>query len=151
MKNLLKISILTAALTACSSDNIPTPQKLGVDVRSLPANSVIAVLAKEDFPTPKNSQIIEKQSAFKVIDSVYSQQGTMLVRKNSIISGTYTNDGVTCRVTWKSIYANKSNYEDNIGTFSLGAVTEPTPCDPVKGIKEGQRVMIRANQQAVLN
>ncbi len=148
MKNLLKITILTAALSACSSDNIPTPQKLGHDIQTLPPATGIAAVSGENLRAPKDAQIIEKQTAFKVLDNVYSETGNrVVIRRGAIVSGTYSNDGSECKIIWNSIYVNKSEYEDKKGTPSLGSIATPFLCDPVKGIKKGQRVMIRVNNE----
>jgi hypothetical protein len=148
MKNLLKITILAAALSACSSDNIPTPQKLGHDIQTLPPATGIAAVSMEKLAAPRDAQIIEKQTTFKVLDNIYSEtENRVIVRRGAIISGTYTNDGTECKIVWNSIYVNKSEYKDKKGTPSLGSIAEPTQCDPVKGVKKGQRAMIRVNNE----
>ncbi|MCC2644855.1 MAG: hypothetical protein K0R49_1629 [Burkholderiales bacterium] len=149
MKTLVKLSVLVAALAACSSENLPTPQKLSVDVKALPPYAMIQAVAQEDLPAPKNAQIIEQQTTFKVDARVLGERNQVLIKKGAIVSGMYTNDGVTCKIVWKSLYTNKKEFDHNRGTFTLGEVAEPTSCNPVKGIEEGQIYVIRVNSALV--
>jgi hypothetical protein len=142
MKKLLLI-LSVIGLVACSSDQTPTPQKLSQDVQSLPPETVISVSAENSFPTPKNAQVIQQLGSFRTIDNVYDKAGNrVLIPRNAIISGTYTNDGVSCQIAWKSVYANKEEYEEKRGSFVVGDTSVPSVCNPVRGIKAGDRLTI---------
>jgi hypothetical protein len=144
MKNILVTSLAIISLAACSSNNVPTPQKLSQDISQLPNTQVFSVVAKKNFRVPKNAQIIEEAGEFKTIDNIYDADGEkILIPRGAIVSGTYTNDGVNCKIVWKSIYVNDEEYDENRGSFILGEITEPSTCDPTRGIKSGGRVTIR--------
>lgn len=146
MKNLLKTAVVAAVLSACSSENVPTPQKLGQDLQTLTPSTQIAVAASEDFAVPTGAQVIQKQSVFKVLDNVYSKQSNrIIVPKGALITGLYSNSGTTCKIAWQSMYVNEDDYKNNMGTPQLQSIVQETRCDPVKGIKEDQRILIRVN------
>ena len=146
MKKLLILSLCLAGLAACSSDHTPTPQKLSQDVQTLPPATVISVSSEETFQIPKNAQIIEETGKFKTIDNTYDELGNkVLIPRDAIVSATYTNDGVNCKVVWKSIYANKAEHANKRGSFTLGETTVPSICDPIRGIKSGDRLTIQFN------
>jgi hypothetical protein len=152
MRNLLKtsitISIAAIVLNACSSNNVPTPAKLGYDVQTLAPATGIAVVAREDLDAPEDAQLINNPATFKVLDNVYAEYGNkVIVRKGSIISGTYFNNGTQCKISWNAIYLNKSQYKKKRGASLSDSIAQPSLCDPVKGVKEGQRVMIRVNNE----
>ncbi len=152
MKNLLKITALigvaTIALGACSSENEPTPAKLGYDVQTLPPAAGIAVVAREDLDAPQDAQLINTPATFKVLDNVYAENGNrIVVKKGSIVSGTYFNNGTKCQITWNAIYSSKSQFKKKRGASLADSIAAPSACDPVKGVSEGQRVMIRVNNE----
>ncbi len=146
MKKLLLLGLTIAGLAACGTEHTPTPQKLGQDVQTLAPATVISVLAEEDLPVPKNAQIIEQMSEFKTVDNTYDELGNkVLIPRDAIISGSYTNDGVNCKIIWKSVYANEDEYQASRGSFALGQNTSASLCDPLRGIKSGDRITIRFN------
>ncbi|MCC2624788.1 MAG: hypothetical protein K0R14_661 [Burkholderiales bacterium] len=152
MKNLVKISALFSTaliiLSACSNENLPTPAKLGHDVQTLPPATGIAVVAMEDLDVPEDAQLMNNQAAFKVLDNVYAEYGNkVIVKKGSIVSGTYFNNGTQCKISWNAIYVNKKQYKKKRGAALSDSIAQPSLCDPVKGIKKGQRVMIRVNNE----
>ena len=146
MKKLLILSLFMAGLAACSSSHTPTPQKLAQDVETLPPATIISVFAENNFQVPKNAEIIEQTGRFKTVDNTYDELGNrVLIPRDAIINGTYTNDGVSCSIAWKSIYANKDEHEKKRGSFALSETTLPSICDPIRGIKSGDRLTIQFN------
>ena len=144
MKKLLILNLCLAGLVACSSEHVPTPQKLSQEVETLPPATVISVFAEDNFHVPKNAQIIEQTGRFKTVDNTYDELGNkVLIPRDAVISGTYTNDGVSCKVVWKSIYANKTEHAQKRGSFALGEATMASRCDPLRGIKSGDRLTIK--------
>lgn len=143
MKKLLLISSLMLGLGACSSNQVPNSKQLSYDVQTLPASTVISVLAEHDFKIPKNGQIVEQTGTFKTLDNTYDELGNkVLIPRDAIISGTYTNDGIHCSVAWKSIYANKDAFKEKHGSFAIAETSAPSICDPVLGVKTGNRLTV---------
>lgn len=145
MKKFLLISSVILGLAACSSDRTPTPLKLSHNVQEIPPQTVISVISRTDFPAPREDQAaIVKMGTFKAYDNVYDPNGSkILIHRNSIISGTYRNNGVMCEVTWEAVYANKTEYEEKRGSTVLRDITYVSHCDPLRGIQKGDRATIR--------
>lgn len=147
MNNLLKIALLAAAISSCSTEQVPTPGKLSLDVQALPPSTVISVIAEESYKTPKGSQVVEKSGVFKVKDNIYSERGSqVLIPRGAIVGGSYANDGVSCTVTWNSVYANADEYAENRGSFELSNVSSPTICNPTRGVKKNDRLVIHLDR-----
>ncbi|MDQ5921616.1 MAG: hypothetical protein QG673_1675 [Pseudomonadota bacterium] len=147
MKNLPIISLLIIGLASCGTDNTPTPQRMTQNVQSIPGNTVISVVSQDKYDAPHGAEIIEKKGSYRVIDNIYDTDGyQVLIPRNALISGIYTNDGVNCQIHWKAIYANEKEYEENRGSFVLDQTTSPSICVPTRGIKKGDRLVIRFNQ-----
>ncbi len=142
-KSVLLLSSLILGLAACSSDNVPTPKKLSQDVQSIPPFTTISVKAQETLGVPHNAETIMKIGTFKAIDNVYDPNGNnILIPRDAIITGVYTNDGVSCTIKWKAVYATEDEYSAKRGTLALGQVTSPSNCRALKGIKKGERAVI---------
>jgi hypothetical protein len=149
-KMLLVASLFLLSLSACSSYNTPTPYKLSRDVEKVPPSTVISVTSVDSYQIPQGSQIIERSGLYKAVDNVYDAQGyKVLIPRDSIITGTYKNDGVSCSVTWGAVYINREEYNQDRGSFSLSKVTQPSICDPIKGVKSGNRLTITFNKDSM--
>lgn len=144
MRNMILLSSLIAGISACSSDNAPTPSKVAQNVQTLAPGTVISAIAKQTHKVPQGAQVIEDTGVYVTTDNTYDRDGyDILVPKGALIKGTYTNDGTSCKVTWKAIYINEDEYENDRGSLILGKTTKPSLCKPEKGIKSGNRVTIR--------
>ncbi len=144
MKNLLIMSFTLVALIACSSEQPPTPDKIRQNLQSVPEDKVVAVIAEKNYPAPRSGQIIDENVVSKTVDNIYTEDGEkLIVPQGSVITGNYINDGTSCVIVWKAVYANKSEYKKKNGTFSLSDIAQPSRCDPVKGLKVGNRIFIK--------
>lgn len=142
-KKILFFGLLLGGMVACSS-NPPTPQKLSQDVQQVSPTTVVSVKSNDSYAVPAAGQIEEKSGTYKTLDTVYDDDGIkVLIPKNAFVKGIYKNDGVSCSVTWSSVYANEDAYEDDQGSFSLSKVTSSSMCDPVRGVKSGDRLVIK--------
>lgn len=144
MKRLSLVGLLALSLIGCSSSNTPTPQKLSQDMKSISTNTAISVVSQQTYSVPRDAQIIEETGLYRVIDNIYDTDGyNVLIPRGALVSGMYANDGLQCHISWKSIYVNKDEYENNRGTFTLGSITAPSTCAPTRGIKKGDRIIIK--------
>lgn len=140
--------VFAVGLSACSSLETPTPQKLSQDIYSIPPATVISVISDETYPMSVGTQIVEKAGTYKTMENTYDNDGyRVLIPKDAIINGTYKNDGTSCTVTWNAIYVNKSEFKNNQGSLALREVTEPSVCNPTQGVKAGNRLTIRFSPQ----
>lgn len=150
MKNFLKFSAISLLVVSCSTPTTPTPQKLSQNLQAVPPSTVISVISQDNYQLPHDAQIIEKTGVFKTRDNIYDKQGNqVLIPKDAIVVGTYSNDGVNCKVIWKSIYVNGEEYENKRGTFALGSQAQPSICSPERGIKKHDRLTIRINDNSM--
>lgn len=144
MKKFVVVSLLTGVLVACSTTtSTPTGVKLSQDIQSVASNSIISVISQSDFAVPKHAQNIIQLGTFKANDNVYDQDGNkVLIPRDAIISGLYSNDGVDCMIEWKAVYANLTEYHNKNGSPTLRELTTESRCDPQHEIKKGDRVTI---------
>lgn len=145
---ILIASLLIIGLIGCSSESTPAPRKLYRNIQAISSTTVISVTAQNSYPMPKDDNLVEQSGRFKTINDVYDAvDNRILIPSGAIISGSYSNDGGTCRVIWKSIYANNAvNYHSD-NAVSIAQVTEPTKCDSIKGVKIGDRLEIRFSEE----
>ncbi|MFN8770960.1 MAG: hypothetical protein ACK5Z5_04355 [Neisseriaceae bacterium] len=149
--SVILINILAIALTSCSTQETPTPQQLTQDIQSLPPSTIISVVAKDNYQVPTGAQIIERTGLYETTDNTYDEKGyRILIPRQSIVRGVYSNDGKKCMVTWKAIYANRIEYKKNAGSIALSKQVAPTFCDPVRGIKQNDRLRIHLNKNLPL-
>ena len=106
MKRITLAGLLTIALAACSTTtNTPTGLKLSQNIQSVASNSVMSVISQSNFAVPKHAQNIVQLGTFKASDNVYATDGNkVLIPRDAIISGLYSNDGVNCMIEWKAVY-----------------------------------------------
>jgi len=138
------IFFVLISLIACSSEQSPTPGKLRQNLYVIPENKGVAVVPEQTYKAPQAGQIIDENVVYKTVDNVYDKKGEeLLIPRGSVITGNYINDGTSCVIVWKAVYANKYEYKKKNGTFSLSDIAKPTFCDPVKGLKIGNRIFIK--------
>ena len=145
MRKILTVtgSLIILTLTACTTDNTPATRKLYRNIQSIPASTSLGVTARDDYNIPDYGQVTEQSGLFTTIDEVYdSADNRILIPSGATIGGIYINDGKTCKIIWKSVYANNdvSGQADN--SIPLTEVTRPTLCNPNKGIKAGARLNV---------
>ncbi|MFN8769682.1 MAG: hypothetical protein ACK5Z5_00080 [Neisseriaceae bacterium] len=149
MKRLIIVNFLSIILMmACTTNGqTPTPQKLSQDIQSLPSNTIISVISLETYAAPKGAEIIEKAGLYETVDNIYDARGyNVVIPRNALVRGIYTNDGKQCTVTWKAIYLDKQHYNKNMGSFEVGKQSVPTICDPIRGVFKGQRLLLHLNR-----
>jgi len=138
--------ILSFFVLSCSNETLPTPNKLSQNLGVIPSNTVISVIAKDNHNVPKSDGVIEEPKIYAVLDNIYDEDGVeVLIPKGAIVTGIYSNDGVTCKVSWQALYANKKAYSQKQGTLNFRNVTQPSFCNPQRGIKANNRLTIRFN------
>jgi hypothetical protein len=145
MKKICSSLLLMAGLAACSatSPHTPTPNKLALDIQSIPPQTALSVRAKASLDAPKNAQSIVKMATFVADDNLYDQAGNrLIIPRGAIIVGLYSNDGMECSIDWKAVYASQKDLEAGQGTLTLNQVTSKNKCDPVNGIKVGDRIAL---------
>lgn len=144
MKKITLAGLLTIALAACSTTaNTPTGLKLSQNIQSVASNSVMSVISRSDFAVPKHAQNVVQLGTFKAMDNVYAPDGNkVLIPRDAIVSGLYSNDGVNCMIEWKAVYTNLTEYENKNGSLTLRELTTESRCDPQYEIKTGDRVTI---------
>ena len=144
-KSLVKLvfgCLLISGLAGCAYETTPNPQKLSRNVQLIPPTAVLSVFSMNDYKLSETGQAIEQSGLYKTIYGIYDEtDGNLLIPSNALIRGTYNNNGVTCTINWTSVYA--YNEEDNRNAVALDQVTRPTICDPQKGIKAGEHLIIR--------
>ena len=144
MKKFVVVSLLAGVLAACSTTaSAPTGLKLSQNIQTVASNSIISVISQSDFAVPKHAQNIMQLGTFKTNDNVYDPDGNkILIPRDAIISGLYSNDGVNCMIEWKGVYANLTEYRNKNGSPILRELTTESLCDPQHEIKKGDRVTI---------
>jgi hypothetical protein len=136
------ICLSIIGLANCAYEATPNQQQLAKNVQLIPSTSVLSVISQNNYKISDGGQVIEQSGLYKsVYDLNYELDNSVLIPSNALIRSTYHNDGVTCDINWTSIYA--YNEEDNRNAVALNQVTRPTICDPQKGIKTGDRLIIR--------
>ena len=146
MQKLIVMSMVMLGLIACSSDKTPTPEKVSQNLQAVPDEKIVAVVAEKTHKAPEAGQIVDETVIYKTVDNIYDAQGAeLLIPRDTVITGNYINDGVSCVIVWKAAFANKSEYKNKHGTFSLSDIAKSSRCDPVKGLKVGSHVFIKFN------
>lgn len=136
--------VATLGLAGCGSDNTPPyVKKLNRNVRSVSAGDVLTVFAQDDYPAPMHGHTISEPARFKVVYTLYEdREDRILIPSGTIISGTYFNDGKTCIVSWKDVYAHGDETMDKHNAVKLSHVANPSRCNPDIGIKAGEPIVI---------
>ncbi len=148
MKKFSWLGFLVSALSACSSSGMLTPTKLAHNIAEVPQSAVISVVAINDFPIAHNAQSIVKLGKFKSLDNVYDSEGNkILIPRDAIVTGLYTNDGVTCDIAWKAVYLNEAEFKSERGALVLDTVAAKSICDPLHGVSSGERVTLRFQKE----
>ena len=143
VKNLLLTGVLVVGLAACSSDSTPDVQRLTQNVLTVSSTAVLSVISEDSYLIPDNEQPIVQAGRYKVVGDIYDESDNrILIPSGAILSGVYSNDGDTCFVTWKSVYANNDDIEDTYNAVSLSKVTRPTKCNPARGVRDGDRLKV---------
>jgi hypothetical protein len=136
------ICLSIVGLASCAYEMPPNQQQLAKNVQLIPSTSVLSVISQNNYKISDSGHVIEQSGLYKTVyDLNYEPDNSILIPSNALIRGTYHNDGVTCDINWTSVYA--YNEEDNRNAVPLNQVTRPTICDPNKGIKTGDRLIIR--------
>lgn len=151
MKKLLLFCLfITGLLTACSTDNPAYPQRLAQNIRHLSSASVLSVYALDNYPAAQPGEIITQSAQFKTIYDLYEDgENKILIPHNTNISGIYRNNGTTCTVTWKTLYANNDQTQDKSNAVPISRdISVPSNCNPAKGIKYGDRITINFNDRS---
>ena len=147
MNSLFRSTLMVTTLCGCGTQSVTLPKKLNLNPHPLPQLTTVSGIAEDSYRLPsKNGQLIEKFGRYKVKENIYiydfSNKAKLFVPKESIITGTYANNGVTCNVIWGSIYANENAYKTDQAMFDLHGQAEPTKCDPARGITKGYTILI---------
>lgn len=143
MKSYLWVSSIAIMLGACSTQRVPTTLKLSQDIQEVASNAVLSVISQNDLAVPTHSQNILTLGTFKTNDNTYDIDGNkVLIPRDAIIAGLYSNDGVNCTIEWRAIYTNLAEYNDQNGSLSLSSITTESLCDPLRGVKKGDRATI---------
>lgn len=125
------------------SNNAPTPERFHQNLERIPDGKLIAAIAEKNYQAPQAGQIIDKTVVYKTVDNTYNKDGSkLLIPRDSVITGDYSNDGVDCTIIWKAIYFNKREYRKHHGIFALKDIAKPNQCNPTTGIKAGSQVFI---------
>lgn len=136
-------SITTFGLTACGSDNPPYVLKLERNVKAITPHDNLQVFAMDNYKAIMSGQ----QARFKVIyDLREDGENRVLIPSNTIISGTYFNDGTNCHVKWKDVYAHGDENVEHRNAVDISHIATPTTCDPAVGFKYGEPIIIQFNK-----
>lgn len=137
------ICLSIIGLANCAYEATPNQQQLAKNVQLIPSTSVLSVISQNSYKISDSGQVIEQSGLYKSVYDLNNERddSVVLIPSSALIRGTYRNDGVTCDINWTSVYA--YNEEDNRNAVALNQVTRPTICDPQKGIKTGDRLIIR--------
>ncbi len=143
VKTLIITGLLTAGLAACSSDQTPTPAKLYNNVGAVPPTTTMTVTSLSNFKHPHEGQIVEKPGLFTTNDEVFdSSHNKLLIPRGATVSGIYMNDGTSCKILWKSVFANSDSNGNEENAVPINQETLPTLCNPDKNIKRGDDIDI---------
>lgn len=142
-KTLFLISLLSLFLSACGSDTPPYVHKLSNNVRAIDPNNSVSVYSQNNYPAPITGQVTNITARFKVIYDLYEDdENRILIPSGTIVAGTYSNDGKSCRIYWKTVYAHGDENMEKRNSVSISHITVPTECNPVTGIKYGDQLVI---------
>jgi len=145
--NIFALAISVLGVSACGlfkAPPAPTPQKISVRVDLLESGTIIHVvdLVPMDVPNPTQPKVVNT-AAFRVTHDVRSVPGNLLViPQNALITGSYSNDGKTCQVSWQAIYYDYRSLELNQPILGVADRTLNNKCDPKLGIKPGEAMDI---------
>jgi len=135
VKKLIVVGLIAGGIAACSTDTTPAPQKLSRNIEAVPSNTKISVSSLQSYPVDKD-HLSTQEGRYTVITDVYdSADNRKLIPAGATISGTYINDGNSCRIEWKAIYANNDVNAGSQNAVPISKVTLPTPCKATVGVK----------------
>jgi hypothetical protein len=144
MFKLLALGAIATTLAACStSSSARQAENLANNVQAVEQNRILSVIAEKDLAVPHGAQNLVSFAKFHAQDNLYDRNGTkLLIPRNAIVTGVYTNDGINCAIEWKAVYANEADYRKTYGALTLEKEAIPSRCDPMHGVKEGERATI---------
>jgi|GEM_PF-2142501 len=124
--------------------NPPYTTKLYQNAGLIVSSDTMTVTAMNNYPAPAASQTSTIPVSFKVAKDLLEKnvEGKILIPTGTLVSGTYTNDGKTCNVTWENVYAHGDQNMDKSNAVSIAKIAAPTTCNPATGIKNGDQLII---------
>lgn len=145
-KRFLLIGSMLLGLVACSGTSVPTNQPISHDLDEIPYQSKDAIIAMRSFDVPKGSTPVIQSGPFQLDDNIYKDNGhTKLIPRRSILEGVYYNDGTSCTVTWKNVFPSIVEYKKQRNDWDVVSASSDTLCDPKRGIKAGDRMVVKFN------
>ncbi len=143
MKSLL-IILLAVCIMACSNKGLPSYNKSSHSVLDLPAKTVISATSMDNLAVSDGSKAIVELGGFKTVDNTYDSFGEqVIIPRNAVISGLYVNDGASCSISWKYVYATEEDFEAKRALFSIQNRTDDSLCMPTLGINKNDRVTLQ--------
>jgi hypothetical protein len=158
-KNRTKLTLITLGcffaleLSGCGvfGDSNDTPVvkppytgKLYQNAGLIVSTDTMTVTATNNYPAPAAGQPSTLPVSFKVAKDLREKnvEDKILIPADTLVSGTYTNDGKTCNVTWENVYAHGDQNMDKSNAVSIANIAVPTTCNAATGIKNGDQLII---------
>ncbi len=137
------ISLSVISLSACGlfqAPPSPTPNRIYQNISRVESGTVVPTVAlvPMDIPNPTQPKVVNT-GAFRVTQDIRdTPSGAVLIPQNALVKGVYSNDGITCQISWQAIYNDYNAMEKNQVTLSIAELTQNTTCNPKLGIRPGQ-------------
>lgn len=143
MKKIILYALLSLLLISCGFVSQP-PKQINQNLQRLPAGTRINVVALTPMDIPNQNQTtVVNSTAFRVTQDLRDpQNATLVIAKNGLISGVYTNDGKSCQISWQAVYNDYAALEQDQAALGIGPLVENNRCDPKLGIRPGQLFII---------
>ncbi|MCC2626185.1 MAG: hypothetical protein K0R14_2058 [Burkholderiales bacterium] len=108
------------------------------------STDTMTVTAMNNYPAPAAGQTSTLPVSFKVAKDLPEKnvEGKILIPAGTLVSGTYTNDGKICNVSWENIYAHGDQTMDKSNAVLIDKIAAPTTCNPATGIKTNDQLTI---------
>lgn len=122
----------------------PTPKQVTFKVNQIVAGTPVNLigLIPMDLPNPRQ-KVVTNNTVFRVTnDVVGSPDSVILIPQDSLLSGTYYNDGTKCYISWQALYSDYRAMELNQGYLGIDKRLANTSCNPQIGIQPGQNITV---------
>ncbi len=141
---LLPLSFLISSCGLFQAPPGPSPMALNKNLVRIESGTKLSIISMIPNDIPNSSQPkVLNSTIFRVTENLVSNpDSTILIPQNAIISGVYSNDGSSCKISWQMVFNNYKAMEKNQAALNIANKTVNNSCDPKLGLRPGQLMQI---------